>query len=108
MPPIAGKRKPSEKAPSRPPSDQSTPEDTIYQQESASQDTSARIRAQISQQASDTLGTPVQLSDSQFATLLERLAPPATNPIVPTIETPLISQSRRDRRIDLGDSESDS
>jgi hypothetical protein len=74
-----------------------------------SQETRTEIQALADQQIADALGTPVQLSDSQFRVLLDRLAATATVPIVPSVETPLISQPpARNAGNDPDDSPSDS
>ena len=100
MPPtLAGKKKPSgrvQEVPSRPPSTEDsiyaptgdpTPEDQsqTLPQSSATRDPRPEARVQTT----DTIGGPIQLSDSQFRVLLERLA---TDPnfVILTIETPLI------------------
>ena len=46
----------------------------------------ADARAQANQMASNTLGTPVQLTDGQFRLLLERLVTADPNLTVPTTE----------------------
>jgi hypothetical protein len=117
---LARKKKPSAKVqevPSRPPSTEDsvyaqgdlTPEDQsqIQPQSSANRAPRTEARAQINQQIAKAMGGPIQLSDSQFRVLLERLAadPGFT---IPTVETPLNPQLRRTSGNDPDDSPSDS
>jgi hypothetical protein len=91
--------------PSRPPStggtpivqlgDRTTPEETSQTRSSASREPGAEIRDQLNQQVANALGTPVQLSDSQFRVLLERLAATEPSRPIPSVEKPLISRPLR-------------